>query len=264
MAAMLETAELIWQAFRDHFQKSGDAPMTLRELAGLIGKPLDHVTLVHQYMCEWWDTPRSFTVADTLYQTVTVSEKVFDHDSFASCIEEIRQTRSRSQEFSQGDFVNPLVQDDRTPRGLTPHPLVFTEPSWFDKLPPSAQALVRETHAARRLGLLALSAMGIRAVIDVVADHLLGSNGFGFGKKLAELQKAGHLSAQQHEAIIAVVEVGHAAAHRAHIPGERDVQLMWEILEHILCSAYSLTSMPTELNLHTPPKPRAKKISSDS
>lgn len=100
---------------------------------------------------------------------------------------------------------------------------------------------------------MALTAMGIRAVIDVVADDLLKSAEWGFGEKLISLHEAGHLTADQLQTIKAVVEVGHAAAHRAHVPSDRDVQLMHEALEHVLCSAYGLPSAQQELASRTPP-----------
>jgi hypothetical protein len=220
---ILETANSMWQAFRDHFKKSSSAPLTLRAVADRIGKPLDHVTLVHTYMREWWHTPYCHTPADAMYQSVIVNEHVFDQASFDDCIQELRQLR------------------------LT-----------------GLQALMREIHTASRSGLVALTAMGIRAVIDVVADDLLGAASWGFERKLNELSKAGQLTPIQHEALGAVVEVGHAAAHRAHVPSGRDVLMMFEVLHHVLCSAYGLQNAPSELKARTPPKPYIAKSSKAS
>jgi hypothetical protein len=76
---------------------------------------------------------------------------------------------------------------------------------------------------------------------------------------LTALSESGHLTPTQYEALSAVVEVGHAAAHRAHVPSERDVLMMFEVLHHVLCSAYGLQNTPSELKARTPPKPYVPK-----
>jgi hypothetical protein len=260
IAAILETANSMWQAFREHFKKSSSAPLTLRVVADLIGKPLDHVTLVHTYMREWWHTPHCHTPAVAVYQSVIVNEHVFDHSSFDDCIQELRQVQLAGLHAFPGSvrISSSALIDGRETQTAAPLP-AFLEPSWFAKLPPHAQALMREIHTASHSGVVALTAMGIRAVIDVVADDLLGAAGWGFERKLNELIKAGQLTPIQHEALSAVVEVGHAAAHRAHVPNERDVLMMFEVLHHVLCSAYGLQNTPSELKARTPPKPYAPK-----
>lgn len=263
-AVILETANSMWRAFREHFKKSSSAPLTLRAVADLIGKPLDHVTLVHTYMREWWHTPYCHTPADAMYQSVIVNEHVFDHSSFDDCIQELRQVQLTGLHAVPNSFriSSALIDGPDTP---TAAPLsAFVEPSWFDKLPLHAQALMREIHTASHSGLVALTAMGIRAVIDVVADDLLGAAGWGFDRKLNALSDAGKLTPIQHEALGAVVEVGHAAAHRAHVPSERDVLMMFEVLHHVLCSAYGLQNTPSELKARTPPKPYVPKGSKAS
>lgn len=264
IAAILETANSMWQAFREHYKRSSSAPLTLRDVAGLIDKSLDHVTLVHTYMREWWHTPYCHTPADAMYQSVIVNEHVFDHSSFDDCIQELRQVQSAGlHAFPSGVRISSALIDG--PETPTAAPLPgFVEPSWFAKLPPHAQALMREIHAANHSGLVALTAMGIRAVIDVVADDLLGAAGWVFAKKLTALSESGHLTPTQYEALSAVVEVGHAAAHRAHVPSKRDVLMMFEVLHHVLCSAYGLQNTPSELKAGTPPKPYVPKGSKAS
>lgn len=259
IAVILETANSMWQAFREHFKKSASAPLTLRVVADLIGKPLDHVTLVHTYMRQWWHTPHCHTAADALYQSVIVNEHVFDHASFDDCIQELRQFQLTGLHAVPNSFriSSALIDGPETP---TTAPLpVFVEPSWFARLPTHAQSLMREIHTASQSGLVALTAMGIRAVIDVVADDLLGAASLVFAKKLTALSESGHLTPTQYEALSAVVEVGHAAAHRAHVPSERDVLMMFEVLHHVLCSAYGLQNTPSELKARTPPKPQVPK-----
>ena len=264
IAEALETADAMWREFQDHYKRSRDMPLALRAVADALGKPLALVDRVHVYMLEWWHTPRCITPAESLCRTVIVNEQVFDQQWFDDCINELRQVHLRRLQSAPYEFMSSaLVIED--PAILPPTQVpAFSEPSWFGKLPPHAQALMREMHTARHSGLMALTAMGVRAVIDVVADDLLGAAGWGFSKKLTALSAAGHLTHVQHQAITAVVEVGHAAAHRAHVPSQRDVLLMLEALDHVLCSAYGLHNTPAELMARTPPSPnvaRAGKVS---
>lgn len=264
VAEVLDTAEAMWIEFRDHFKNSKKAPLSLRTVAQSVGKPIELIDIVHIYMLEWWRTPRCITNDEAVDQLVVVDEQVHDHESFDDCIEELRQVQSRRLQSAPNGFItSPWPGDSQAP-SVAPLLPSFLEPSWFGKLPPHAQALMREMHTASHSGLVALTAMGIRAVIDVVADHLLGAAGWGFEKKLTALCEAGQLTPIQHEALSAVVEVGHAAAHRAHVPSERDVLLMFEVLNHVLCSAYGLQNTPAELKARTPPKPNVAKGSKAS
>lgn len=252
IAEVFSTAEAMWRCFQAHYRESIDVPITLKAVADTIGKPVDHVTLVHAYMREWWHTPYCVTPADTLYQSVKVSEKVFEHPSFEGCIEELQRLRLKGLSTQAHGFKWPALAGDvasASPASLVPP---FIEPSWFAKSPPHAQALLREMHTARHMGLLALAAMGVRAVIDVVADDLLGVAGQGFKQKLEALRKAGHFTETEHDAIAAVVDVGHAAAHRAHVPSEADVRLMNDALDHMMFKAYSLRTTKADLGSRTP------------
>lgn len=259
IAEVLDTAERMWGEFQRHFEKSMDAPIALLEIARSIGKPIDHVTLVHTYMREWWHTPNVITAADVSVKLIIVREDVFDHNSFGDCIRALGHSQAERAQAAPHAFRSLAMLGEAPAQQVDSTRPVFQEPSWFTRLPPHAQAMMREVHVAQHEGLLALTAMGVRAVIDVVADDLLRSAGWTFGKKLSELRNAEHLTQAQFEAIRAVVEVGHAAAHRAHVPSERDVQLMLEALNNVLCSAYGLQGTPHELNSRTPPNPNAAK-----
>lgn len=261
IADVLSTAEFMWRRFQDHYRESMELPITLKAVADAIGKPVDHVTLVHAYMREWWHTPCCFTSVDARYQSVTVSEKVFDHLSFEGCIEELQRLQLSGLGTQAHGFKWPPLGCEDVGSSQAPQVPRFDEPSCFDRLPPHAQALLREVHVARHLALWALAAMGVRAVIDVVADDLLGSAaGQGFKQKLDALRKAGLLTDAQFETIRAVIDVGHAAAHRAHAPSERDVTLMLEALWHVMFSAYGLQSAKDELISRTPSLVRGAKM----
>ena len=252
---VLDTAQTLWHVFRKHYMVLLNEPLPLQLVAEVVGQPMERVLLAHAYMREWWHTPHCFTPAGSPAPCLTVQEAVLDNASFSDCIAELAQIYSQQQQDSDNVWAQlPKLGEQPAALPMTPW-LVFDEPSWFHKLPPHAQALMQEIHQAKHAGLRALTAMGVRAVIDVVADDLLGEQVWGFAEKLSALRKAEHLSHDQWRAINAVVNVGHAAMHRCYVPDEQDIRLITEALNHMLFSAYGLKASAEELIDRTPPAP---------
>lgn len=108
---------------------------------------------------------------------------------------------------------------------------------WLQLLPDEIRALLAEIFAARHAGLRALVLMGVRAAIDMTCNHLIGDLG-GFDLKLRELRSSGRITEGQQQALHAVVQLGHASAHRGHVPGADDVDDVLDILERLLKAQY--------------------------
>lgn len=261
---IIAMAELMWRAFREHYVKSLDHSLTLRTIADSIGLSIVLVTRVHTYMREWWHTPSCFTPADSMDPAVTVREEVLRYMKFSDCVQQMRELQAEQIQSPNHGFVG-WSQLDIEPKAPPVSGLALTrKPSWLGKLPPHAQALMREIYSAMDAGLLALPAMGIRAVIDVVSDGILGVAYQSFDQKLDALSSQGHLSPDQHGVLQAVVQVGHAAAHRSHVPDRDAVQLMLDTLEHVLYTAYELDGASQILSAKTPPRPPRVKLPKSS
>ena len=132
--------------------------------------------------------------------------------------------------------------------------------SRLTKLPDTAQVLMREVHLAMGAELYALSAMGIRAVVDVISVDLLAGDAGSFSAKVDGLAKAGHLSPSQHNALNVVVDAGNAAAHRGFVPTRDAAQAMLDALEVVLKSAYVLPGAAQSLQAMTPKRPPKSKV----
>lgn len=133
-------------------------------------------------------------------------------------------------------------------------------PDWLTKLPDTAQVLMREVHLAMGAELYALSAMGIRAVVDVISVDLLAGDAGSFSAKVDGLAKAGHLSPSQHNALNVVVDAGNAAAHRGFVPTRDAAQAMLDALEVVLKTAYVLPGAAQSLQAMTPKRPPKSKV----
>lgn len=261
---IMETAESMWTAFRKHYDASLDQAITLNAIADSLRLSIEHVTFVHTYMCEWWHTPSCFTPADSVYQAVTVREDVLRYPTFAACIQELRELQARQLQLLHHGFVGFGQPEIDPPAQSNSAIALARKPSWMEKLPPHAQSLMREIYTGMDASLLALPAMGIRAVIDVVSDDILGVSHRSFNEKLDALRVGDHLTPKQFEVLQAVVEVGHAAAHRAYAPDREAIQLMVGALEHMLYSAYELEGASLALSAKTPPRPPRAKLTKSS
>ena len=118
-----------------------------------------------------------------------------------------------------------------------------------------------EVYAAKEQGLRALSAMGIRAALDLLMTHLLGKDDGPFGQKLNELTKRGILNDDEREQVLATIDAGSASAHRGHVPTPEDLEAMLTTCEVHLKSVFFLPEAAERLRTNTPkrPDPKAKR-----
>lgn len=256
---ILTTAESLWQAFRNHYLKSTDQPIDLQTVADLLGLERGWVRRVHVYMREWWVTPIVCSPMNSPEQMVIVQEAVLKKPCFADCVLELRKIQKK--QILSLDRVNPAF-------GVMPvdqvHPqsskaIRFPQPARPSELPGQLQVLLDEIYMAMNNDLLALPAMGIRAVIDTTCNAVLNKDLQSFNEKLNALKAMGHLSNGGHLVLGAAVEVGHAAMHRAHVPDLTTVQSMLAALEHMLYSVYGSPKSAELLTANTPQRPQRTK-----
>jgi hypothetical protein len=131
------------------------------------------------------------------------------------------------------------------------YPVALIHASW------DVLGLLGEIYAALQVGALRLTAAGIRTAFEQVFVDTVGDHGT-FAKNLAEFQSKGYLSAKQRASIERVIEVGHAAVHRSHIPTIGDVTSMLDILEHTLQAIYVNTVAAENLTAIPPRSQRSR------
>lgn len=133
--------------------------------------------------------------------------------------------------------------------------------TWQSHLPPDLRDLMLEMQGAHNNGYRRLTAMGIRAAIDMWCDDVVKRDVGSFDRKLDLLTKAQAITETQKIHLKAVVEVGHASAHRGHSPSLEDVQDCFDLLERSLKAHYCDPTTAKRLNEVTPrrkpPEPRS-------
>lgn len=144
---------------------------------------------------------------------LTPSEKVLTVRTFNEALVELRDFQAAFG--GRGYLSMPLLEQVAPPLPVVDQ--AANIPHWISDLPDALCALMREVYTAQHEGLRALTVMGVRAAIDMACNDLVGDNG-GFDAKLRELGRLGHVSELQCETLTAVIHMGHASAHRGHIP----------------------------------------------
>ena len=154
--------------------------------------------------------------------------------------EEFYPTRIVSQ---RPKWLERLTQLQVPPGGLFPavdlHPLL---------------ALMRETYSAYDNGLLAMTAMGVRAVIDMTMTKLVGDVG-SFNKKLDACEQKGFLSTDQKARLNSVIGAGSATAHRGFTPSSEDAATQLLLMEDVVASAFIHPRLVSDLSAKVPPRP---------
>jgi Domain of unknown function (DUF4145) len=113
--------------------------------------------------------------------------------------------------------------------------------------------LLHEIYDAVGGGQLRLATMGIRSVIEHVMIAKIGDQG-SFAKHLDMFYKGGFISLIQHDTLDALLEAGHATAHRGFHPTEDEVNTLLDILEGVLEAIYIHSSQAQALAKRIPPR----------
>lgn len=247
---LLERSEKIWAECKRHYQTHLDTAIPFRTLADLCDLDFRDAQRALTYMLEipWlggWGGS-----ADCIYETLTPSETVLKFETFTECVSSLTTWGTSPHPFAAINLFSDSNDDFRPRPKAEPASIVL--PSWIQKTPSRVQALVLEIYEAKNINLLALPAMGIRAVIDAVSFDVFKEDIGSFANKLARLRDEGHVTTVQHAALAAVVNAGNAAAHRAFIPDMDSVNVMLDALNHLLQSIYVLEPSSRELSAKTP------------
>jgi hypothetical protein len=149
-----------------------------------------------------------------------------------------------------------------------PSPVSRKEPDWLLALivgltgnkndDPALGSLLHEIYQAVHGGQYRLAAMGIRALLEQIMVSKVGDGG-SFEKQLNEFEKAGYISFIQRDAMMATIDVGHAAMHRAYNPTEEDVKVALDIIEGVMAPLYHHQSKAEKMADRVPPRPPRKR-----
>lgn len=153
--------------------------------------------------------------------------------------------------FYLEEYFSEMDYQDTGARTRYPPATKRRRPKWIDKLPDTLQNLLSEVYTACAVNSRSLTAMGIRAIIDGVANDKVGDVGC-FKKKLNELKDKGYLTSDQAGVLETAFEVGSATMHRAYNPKPEILDNLLEITEHLLQQCYVLRDVAKQLEVNTP------------
>jgi len=249
---LLQQFEKIWLVLKDHYKTHLRTPLPINSLAEKCQLSLQDTHWALDYMYQYpWDAGRHGSSGPP-YEAISVSEKVLRFQTFSQCIDDMMSWPVGPSHVQTGSlFVDINSSSDTT--SVQPLPVI---PLWIEKLPPELQALTQEIYKAKHHCLLALCAMGIRSAVDMASVDALGEDAGPFQVKLDKLKENGHITATQHNHLSAVVDAGHAAAHRGFIPDLKFVSMMLDAMSHLLHQIYVYENSTLELIANTPSRKR--------
>lgn len=139
-------------------------------------------------------------------------------------------------------------------------PAIFRRnPEWFSFLwleleseDKFVEALLKEIYIALQNNLPSLATMGVRALLEKIMISRAGGDQGTFAKNIAEFEKMGHVSKLQRERLETILDVGHAAIHRAYTPKVKEVVTLLDITEHIIESVFLHEAKIEELKKKVP------------
>lgn len=257
-ARLLEHAEEVFACLKAYYKENQRDQMKLTELAQRVGLELDEIKECLSYMIEgsWWGSRTTdFYSGDDPH--IKPSEAILRYSRFRDVLDQLRQWQDyRIQARASPPVrITKVLSQKRSCRLPT-----FLEqsrerekPLWYGTLSSDLQSILDEVYLALSLRLRALTAMGLRTVIDMVCDDHVGDKG-GFSQKLDALENKGCINANEKAILEIAIDVGSASAHRGHNPSLEDLNTLIDIVEHLLHGVYVLRPASARLKEATPPR----------
>ncbi len=136
------------------------------------------------------------------------------------------------------------------------------QPKWMFELflsdnlnNPFKHEFIREIYSSLKAGNLRLTVLGVRALFEQVMLEHIDDKGT-FAKNIEQFEASGFISHIQREAILPVIEAGHASMHRGFKATEQQVEAILDVTENVIESIYITKSRTTGLKV--PPRKSVK------
>lgn len=261
---LLSDMTAIYRVFVRSYRTAPRRPVSLKSIADTTKLPEQRVREAVTYMLEApWHAGHSTTMFDGPADTTTITpaEAALRNPSWRSWVQTLQKQReqdaARDEQWAasggNSNLLANLFESASTSRGRA----AKDDDKWHADLPEGLRSLLGEVTKARKHGLRWLVAIGLRGVVEVVADTLLGVNEKTFKGKLDALRDARHISLSDYEALGAVIEVGNASAHRGHTPEDEDLAVLSEIVEHLLKRRFILDPAAARARSKAPARRKA-------
>ncbi len=157
-------------------------------------------------------------------------------------------------------------ESDYIPETITYWPAKrrHVRPAWQDaigwqvraRIPDAVGRVLEEVYAAVDHGLPVLAAFGTRTLLDLLMSDKVGDPEKTFQEKLKAMVAHGHMGAYEKGQFSIMVDAGHAAAHRAHVPDEETLGKVLRAVEALLYRLYVLPADAESVKANTPKRSR--------
>lgn len=250
---LLNQCDQVFCLLRASYKDCTDAPVELSEMVQKTGISEFQLRLVLTYLAGasiWGSHTSDLLGSQEVY--VRPGENILRYKTFDDVIQQLRDWASRP---SHGGFS--------TPRGRSPKPLFLREmngahllkpndlPEWYASLPAKIHEMLLEVRYALQKQLSALPSMGLRSIIDMVCNDQVGDIG-SFAGKLHKLEEKRLITPKKRKIIETLLEVGHASIHRGYFPTAEDLQVVMDIVDHLLEELYVLDKTSESLRASVP------------
>ncbi|MDE2464535.1 MAG: hypothetical protein KGO02_12575 [Alphaproteobacteria bacterium] len=259
-------AETIYAHLRAEYGRDHTARVTLADLSKITGLSVDEVGAIVRHMIEasiWSGHNLGNRVTTESY--VIGNEKVVDlaFPHFSDVVAELESYRAMYQgqtavPYSAADVISDYAMPAAGPPQQSRQSTKYKTPDWHKRIPMVQRRVMKEVHIAAQHKASMIAVMGLRAAIDLVLTDRVGNDG-RFDERLQRLLDKRDITPEQHNALNNALEVGHASAHRGHIPSMAEVAKLRNIVEHLLRQVYTLGPDSVELAERVPKRPRKTK-----
>ncbi len=251
--AIIRQCDKVFCFLRPTYKDRTGVPITLAEIAQKTDIPEFELRLALSYMTDapiWGGYTSDLLRAQEVM--VVPGESILRYKTFDSAVQQLRDWAARHPTGGSspgGDqSVKPLFLREADTTHLR-SPSDF--PKWYANLPEKIHDMLREVRYALQKELRALPSMGLRAVVDMICNDQVGDTG-GFKEKLHKLEEKRLITPKKREIIEAALEVGHASMHRGHFPPAEHLDIVLDIVDHLLEELYVLDKASDSLSVSVP------------
>lgn len=250
---ILHQCDQVFCFLRDKYKKCTDVPVTLEEIIQKTDIQEDQLRLVLTFLVDapiWGGYTSDLINAKEVH--VTPGERILRYKTFDDVIKQLRDWASelsnKSYPTTRNQTLKPLFLNEMDNVYLQ-KPNDF--PQWYAELPANIHEMLLEVRYSLKKQLSALPSMGLRSVIDMICNEWVGDVG-GFAEKLHKLEEKKFITPKKRQIIENIIEVGHASVHRGHFPKLEDLQVVMDIVDHLLEELYILDKTSESLRESVP------------
>lgn len=250
---ILSKCEKIFQVLRKHYKAHPHNQLKLIDLSKSVEMPIDEIRECLSYMVEgfWWGSRSDFYASEEAH--IKPSEAILGYKSFHNVIEQLQQLANQRisdrKNWGKTTARNSVSSFFKGKQNMIR--VARQKPDWYEQLDSEYQSLLDEIYLALASEMRALPAMGLRTVIDMICNKLVGDIG-GFDKKFEELRNKNYINSREKELLAIAIDAGHASAHRGYTPNKEDLNTLLDIVEHVLKGIYVLPPASQRLKETTP------------